>query len=75
MKSTSAVTKTTTATPYVSPSTSSVATNYFISPKPKSYTNATNIITNVTTTGTKFLTYLSGYGGTGVLASCTLLWR
>lgn len=66
MQSTAAITKTSTARPYVSPSTSSVATNYFISPKPKSYTQATNIITNVTTTGTKYLTYLSGYGGRNV---------
>ncbi len=66
MQSTAAVTKTSTARPYVSPSTSSVATNYFISPKPKSSTEATNQITNVTTTGTRYFTYLSGYGGKNV---------
>lgn len=64
MVSSSLVTKTSTSTPYVSPSHSTTPTNYFLSPQRGSSTQATSLVTNISTAGRRNLSYLSGYGGT-----------
>ncbi|MBP1994325.1 hypothetical protein [Paenibacillus eucommiae] len=65
LKSTSTQKVTTLAAAYVNPSTSATPTSYFLSPTPGSSTNATNIITDISTSGSRSLTYNSGYGGMG----------
>ncbi|MBM7542337.1 hypothetical protein [Amphibacillus cookii] len=62
--SSSLVTKTSTSTPYVSPSHSATPTHYFLSPQRGSSTQATGLVTNISTAGRRNLSYLSGYGGT-----------
>jgi len=50
---------------YVNPSHSATPTNYFLSPNQKSSTTATNILTDISTSGKRTFTYNSGYGGIG----------
>jgi hypothetical protein len=52
---------------YVQPNNpnSFTATNFFLNTSYNGSTNATNIITNVTTAGKRSFTYNSGYGGIG----------
>lgn len=64
LKSTSKVTVSS-GLPYVNPSHSATPTSYFLSPTPGTAIEATNFITNISTSGTRFFTYKSGYGGTG----------
>lgn len=65
MESTSLIGKTNTSRPYVNPSHSTTPTSYFLSPKRESSTQATSLISNISTSGTRNMSYLSGYGGTG----------
>lgn len=63
MNSTVLVEKPAGTSPYVWPYISATPTNYFLSPKRKSATQATNIIQNVSSPGKRYFTYLPGYGG------------
>lgn len=62
MRSTSSYVKTTSSTPYVKPNKNSISTNYFLSPKPLSSTQATDIIP-ISSIEKKTFTWKTGYGG------------
>ncbi|GAE29745.1 hypothetical protein [Halalkalibacter hemicellulosilyticus] len=65
LQSTTLVTKSSGTSPFVNPSHSSTPTNYFLSPTRFSSTTATNIVSNISTSGRRGFSYSSGYGGSG----------
>lgn len=65
LKSTARQTVKTGDSPFVHPNVSATPTNYFLSPLQLSTTQATNIVSNISTVGKRNFSYLSGYGGVG----------
>jgi hypothetical protein len=65
MVSSNLVTVTTGMSPFVNPNVSATPTTYFLSPQRVSSTQATQLISNVSTAGRRNFTYLTGYGGVG----------
>ena len=53
------------STPYVSPNVASSPTGYFLSARPESIDQATNIVGDITTPGRRYFTYKPGFGGSG----------
>lgn len=56
---------TSSSTAFVNPAVSQTPTNYFLSPTRFSSTQATALISNVSTSGTRYFDYYSDYGGFG----------
>lgn len=50
---------------YVRPLISATPTTYFLSPTPFTSTEATNYVTDISTSGKRSFTYKSGYGSVG----------
>lgn len=73
LQSTSSQTVQTLNAAYVNPSTSATPTSYYLSPPGSTSANATNIISDISTSGSRSFTYNSGYGGKGtslILNAC-----